>query len=569
MARPLSTPNPAQLPRPTVTAEVPLFRPMPWKAPLRPSGLILGGLFFLAAVQPSLIPRSGPVQGALAGLSFVAGYGIAALVAGMLGWLGLRGESWLSTGTQRILRLAGLIPIAAALWLATAYQNSLHHALGLPPVETVRPLILLVVAVGLAAVLILFGRLFGHVMAMAANRLLVFAPRRLAILAAALLALLLFWSVGDRLVVRQLLRLADSIYQRIDALDEAEAPPQRADQSGSAASLLSWDELGRQGRLRVLAAPNAAAITAVTGRPALEPLRIFVGLRHAETPQARAELALAEMQRVGALDRKVLVIATPTGTGWVDPAGMAPVEFLAGGDIASVSVQYSYLPSWLSLFVEPEYGAETAKAVFQAVHGHWHSLPPDQRPALYLFGLSLGALNSDLSADNFDLVNDPYQGAVWAGPPFASRTWPEIRDGRLAGTPSWAPRFRDGSVVRFTTQTDLTGKATAPWGRMRIVYLAYPSDPIVHFQTSMALWKPDWYDSPRAPDVSERLTWVPVVSFLQVAFDMMLATTTPVGTGHVYKAEHYLAAWQAVLAPADWTEANQAALIAWLAAQGL
>jgi uncharacterized membrane protein len=562
--RPETTPLPV-----AATARLPLFNAIAWLAPLRPSGVILGGLFFLAAVQPSLIPRSGPLQGLLAGFSFVAGYAICALLAGALGWLGIQAEARLSVKAQRLLRLLGLIPILAALWLAAPYQDSVHAALGLPPVESVRPFTLLAVAALVVALLILLGRLFGHVMAIAANRLILFAPRRLALLVAALLALMLFWSIGDRLIVRQLLRLADGIYQRLDALDEAEAPPTRADQSGSAASLLSWEELGRQGRLRVLAAPDAAAITAVTGRPALEPLRIFVGLRHADNPKERAALALAEMQRVGAFDRKVLVIATPTGTGWIDPAGMAPVEFLTGGDIASVSVQYSYLPSWLSLFVEPEYGAETSKAVFQAVHGHWRSLPPEERPALYLFGLSLGALNSDLSADNFDLVNDPYQGALWAGPPFASHTWPEIRAGRLPGTPAWAPRFRDGSVVRFTTQQDLTGEATAPWGRMRIVYLGYPSDPIVHFQASMAWHKPDFYDQPRAADVPDRLTWVPVVSFLQGAFDMMLATTAPPGTGHVYQAEHYLTAWLAVLAPTDQIDLNRTALRAWFALQGL
>ena len=41
--------------------------------------------------------------------------------------------------------------------------------------------------------------------------------------------------------------------------------------------------------------------------------------------------------RVGAFDRSVLVIATPTGTGWVDPAGMAPLEILHRGDVASIS----------------------------------------------------------------------------------------------------------------------------------------------------------------------------------------------------------------------------------------
>jgi uncharacterized membrane protein len=82
-----------------------------------------------------------------------------------------------------------------------------------------------------------------------------------------------------------------------------------------------------------------------------------------------------ELKRVRAFDRAVLVIATPTGTGWVDPAGMAPLEILHRGDVASVSVQYSYLPSWLSLLVEPDYGADTARAVFRVVYDYWRSCP--------------------------------------------------------------------------------------------------------------------------------------------------------------------------------------------------
>ena len=95
----------------------------------------------------------------------------------------------------------------------------------------------------------------------------------------------------------------------------------------------------------------------------MEPLRVYVGLNSAETVEQRAELALAELKRVGAFDRAVMVIATPTGTGWVDPAGIARRDPLSRR-VLSVSVQYSYLPSWLSLLVEPDTGAETARAVF-------------------------------------------------------------------------------------------------------------------------------------------------------------------------------------------------------------
>jgi hypothetical protein len=100
---------------------------------------------------------------------------------------------------------------------------------------------------------------------------------------------------------------------------------------------------------------------------------------------------------------------------------MAPLEILYRGDVASVSVQYSYLPSWLSPLIEPDYGADTARAVFRVVYDYWRTLPKEQRPRLYLFGLSLGARNSDLSADFLDIIMDPYQGALWVGPTMGQR----------------------------------------------------------------------------------------------------------------------------------------------------
>jgi uncharacterized membrane protein len=34
---------------------------------------------------------------------------------------------------------------------------------------------------------------------------------------------------------------------------------------------------------------------------------------------------------------------------------------------------------------------------------------------------------------------------------------------------------------------------------------------------------------PRGPDVSPRLRWYPVVTFLQLTLDMLMATTAPIG----------------------------------------
>jgi hypothetical protein len=51
------------------------------------------------------------------------------------------------------------------------------------------------------------------------------------------------------------------------------------------------------------------------------------------------------------------------------------------------------------------------------VYGRWIRLPKETRPALYLYGVSLGALNSDLSFDVHDIIAEPFDGALWTRPP--------------------------------------------------------------------------------------------------------------------------------------------------------
>lgn len=88
--------------------------------------------------------------------------------------------------------------------------------------------------------------------------------------------------------------------------------------------------------------------------------------------------------------------------------------------------------------------------------------------------------------------------------------------------------------------------ADAPWGAMRVVYLQYASDAIVLFAYRYAYQRPAWMREPRGPDVSPELRWYPIVTMLQLAVDMAVATSTPMGYGHVYAPEHYVDAWIAV-----------------------
>ena len=106
--------------------------------------------------------------------------------------------------------------------------------------------------------------------------------------------------------------------------------------------------------------------------------------------------------------------------------------------------------------------------------------------------------------------------------------------------------------------------ANTRWGPMRMVFLQYPSDPIVFFETA-SLWRPpSWMKHPRGPDVAPEIRWMPVVTFVQQICDMMTATTTPHGVGHVYAAVNYLDAWIAVTEPQGWDEESLARLRAWL-----
>jgi uncharacterized membrane protein len=78
--------------------------------------------------------------------------------------------------------------------------------------------------------------------------------------------------------------------------------------SGSDASLVAWEGMGREGRRHVLTTVRAQpwtqrpaglpdlSIPTVTGRPAVvDPVEVYVGLDNAPSRKARAELALAEM----------------------------------------------------------------------------------------------------------------------------------------------------------------------------------------------------------------------------------------------------------------------------------
>ncbi|MEM8663950.1 MAG: alpha/beta-hydrolase family protein [Pseudomonadota bacterium] len=287
----------------------------------------------------------------------------------------------------------------------------------------------------------------------------------------------------------------------------------------------------------------------------MAPLRVYVGLNAGDTPQERADLALRELIRVGGFERAILAVATPTGTGFMEEFSTRPLEYLHRGDVATVAQQYSYMQSPFSLIFEPGYGAESARALFRAVYDHWTAMPKDSRPKLFLQGLSLGSLSSEAALRLHEVLGDPPNGALWSGPPFPSQMHREVTAERDPGSPQWLPIFEDGAFIRFTNQDNALGIYERPWGRMRIVYLQYASDPIVFFDTATLWRRPDWLAAPRGPDVSPLVRWYPIVTAFQLLADMPLATTAPRGYGHEYAAGDYIDSWVSITDP-DVTEAQ-------------
>jgi uncharacterized membrane protein len=518
-------------------------------------GIVLGAVFFAASLTPTLVPRSYITQGALAGTAFAIGYAIGIFWRWLWRYLELPEPSArLRSITNALVAIAGFAVVSIFLWRAAEWQNSVRAAVGMAPVESAHPLKVCAIALITFAVLLALARLFRLVTRFFSSRIRLFIPRKVANVIGVLAAAALFWSIANNLLLRTAFRALDSSFREYDALLEPERPqPTVSGKTGSSASLVKWNELGRAGREFVASGPAAEDISAFTGQPAQNPVRVYVGLRGADTPQARAKLALDELKRQRGFDRSILIIITPTGTGWIDPAAMDSVEYLHYGDVASVAIQYSYLNSPLSLLFQPDYGATAAQALFAEIYSYWTTLPKDNRPRLYLHGLSLGAMNSERSAELFETIADPIAGALWSGPPFESRIWRSLTANRNEGSSAWLPEFRDGRFVRFMNQNGAPVPGDAPWGPMRVVYLQYASDPIVLFSYQDAYHPPAWLKRPRGPDVSKDLQWYPIVTMLQIALDMAVATSTPIGYGHVYAPEHYVEAWIAVTDVRSWS----------------
>ncbi|HXJ63974.1 MAG TPA: alpha/beta-hydrolase family protein, partial [Actinomycetota bacterium] len=329
-------------------------------------------------------------------------------------------------------------------------------------------------------------------------------------------------------------------YGRIEAgaerVEEAfDTPPASGLVSGGPGSPVGWATLGRQGRRNVSTAVRPAWIEAVMGEPAVaEPIRVYVGLDSAPTEQERVDLAMRELERAGAFDRDLLLVVTPTGTGYVAYVVVESAEYLSKGSVASVALQYSLRPSVLSVD-RVGVGRRQTRLLLERLRDRLGT--SGRRPRVALYGESLGALAAQGAFEGRGAAGPAELGvdrALWAGTPGFARWREEVAPGGSPVDPAV------GVFDRFEQVEALEPKARS---RLRFVFLTHDEDPVAKFGLELLVRAPDWLGPPatRPPGVPRSETWQTPTTFLQTLVDMKNSVDLAPGhfdaRGHDYRGE--------------------------------
>ena len=525
-----------------------------WQRRYTFTGTAVGMVFLLLSMTPSLLPRGPLFQGLVSGVAGAIGYGLGVFAVWLVRFMQSKPSSppaprW----AWAVLVVLGVIGLVLGVLYFHHWQDQVRDLMRVPRLRWFNYPQAAVISVVVLFAFVEIGQLFGRLVRFLVRQLNRVAPPRVSFVVVVALLLAANVAILNGVVVRGIMDVLNKTFSKVnDELDAKNPAPKSALRSGGPGSLASWESLGHQGRLFVGNGPTVAQLTEFNKAPAMEPIRAYAGLNSAKGIRATAELAAAELEREGGLKRKVIAVATTTGTGWINAAEADSLEYMYNGDTAIVSMQYSFLPSWLSFLVDKENARQAGQALFEAVDEKVRALPEAQRPKIVVFGESLGSFGGEapfLSPNNIIARTD---GALFSGPTFQNTLRDNVTDNRDPGSPEWLPIFDEGANIRFAARSDNLGRPDEPWGNPRIAYLQHASDPIAWFSPDLPFSEPDWLREPRGYDVSPDMNWIPVVTFLQVAADMAVAVDVPDGHGHRY-VKDVVNAWAAVMQPPGWT----------------
>lgn len=316
-------------------------------------------------------------------------------------------------------------------------------------------------------------------------------------------------------------------------------PPSNEYVSGGPNSISLFEKLGLQGRRFVTEVVPPSQIDATLGEAGgLNPIRVYVGVESEPLyATGRSELALEEMDRLGAFDRKYLLLVSPTGTGWVNHTVIETAEILARGDIATVCIQYGKAPSFLEL-----QGVSLGRAQFRqllwGVRQRLIGVRDDEKPKVLVFGESLGAWSSSDVIMHQGIAGFDHYGienALWFGLPGLAK-W--SRTGMREGRSPLTPRGTVAAFDRFEQYQELSEESRRS---LRAVVVDHDNDPISQISLRLAVKKPPWLNGEYRRNIPDGMRWEPLITFIQIVADVMNATVMIPGEyksfGHDYRAD--------------------------------
>jgi uncharacterized membrane protein len=529
-----------------------------------------GGLIFAClSFTPSLLPRGGLIQGVICGITAAIGYGLGVLAAAIWRAFADREPRRPRRWAWPVFFITGAVLFAASFGLAQYWQHEIRKLMGVTdysiPLVVASPF----VAALVFSVMLLIGRALRGLYRWLSDLLDRWIGRRAARGIGWVLVVGFTYLVVSGLLLQGFVNVMNNAYSLRDTMTaEGVHKPTTSLRSGGPGSDIPWDSLGWQGRNFIGKGPSVREIAKFTQHPAMEPVRVYAGLASADGAAAQAALAIKDLQRAGGFQRKKLLVVTTTGSGWVDPALVDTFEYLSNGDSATVAIQYSYLPSWISYLVDQSKALAAGRALFDAVYGVWAKLPQGDRPRLYVAGESLGSFGGEAAFTGENDLANRTAGALFAGPPNFNTLFREFSDHRDPGSPEVQPVYQDGRIVRFTNDAS-TGipPEGKPWEGSRILYMQHPSDPIVWWSPHLIFSEPDWISEPAGKDVLNGIFWVPFVTFWEVTADLPFSTGVPAGHGHKYTGE-YVDGWDTVMQPSGISAQDLASLRKIITAEG-
>lgn len=139
-------------------------------------------------------------------------------------------------------------------------------------------------------------------------------------------------------------------------------------------------------------------------------------------PDVAARETVNALVDAGGLEKEVLLVALPTGSGWVDPSEVEAMENWAEGDIATVAVRYARVPSAVAFTLRPGLAVDSAQALLDELSSRLERIDPALQPKVVVYGQSLGAQAGVQALQESEL---PVAAQLWQGRPGSAHA-PEL-----------------------------------------------------------------------------------------------------------------------------------------------